>query len=413
MVARQGFFQRAQHLAAVLGVIHVDEVDDDDAAQVAQPQLPRHRLRRLQVGAEHGFFQVALADEGTGVHIDGGHRLGLVDHQITTGLERHLLVQRTDDFILHAKHVEDRAVAGVQLQLLVQHRHVLGDEGLELEEGLLGVHLHLVHVLADQVAHRTQRQAQVFIDDAARRRFTAPALDHVPHARQIGDVFRQRFGRLAFGVGAHDVAVAAMLGRYLGDQRLEPGAFGLVLDARRHTHHLRLRQQHQVTRGDADLRGQPCTLGADRVLDHLHHHVLPIAQQLDDRHRRRQRQRGCGFIDVRCHRRRSHHVVGVQERRALQPHFDERGLHARHHPLHLALVDVADHATAPTALDVQLLQHAVFDHRHACFARGDIHQNFFGHALHSPLSMELLAAPAVNADNNAAVCCNGSPITPE
>ncbi|MNV14097.1 hypothetical protein D3C71_1047710 [compost metagenome] len=397
----------------MLGVIHVDEVDDDDAAQVAQPQLARHRLCRLQIGAEHGFFQIALANERTGVHVDGGHRLGLVDDQITAGFERHLLVQRPDDLILHAKHVEDRAVAGVQLQLLVQHRHVLGDKGLELDEGFLGIHLHLVHVLADQITHRTQRQAQVFIDDAARRRFAAAALDHVPDARQIRDVFGQRFGRLALGIGTHDVAIAAMLGRDFGDQRLEPGTFGLVLDARRHADHLRLRQQHQVTRGNADLRGQARALGADRVLDHLHHHVLPVAQQLDNRHRRRQRQRGCGFIDIGGNRRRPHHIVGVQERRALQPHFDERGLHARHHPLHLALVDVADHATAPTALDVQLLQHAIFDHRHAGFARGHIHQNFFGHVLHSPLSMELPGAPAVNADNNAAVCCTGNPITPE
>ncbi|MNT00123.1 hypothetical protein D3C72_1345430 [compost metagenome] len=181
MVAGQRLFQRAQHLAPVLGIVHVDEVDDDDAAQVAQAQLPGHRLRGLQVGAEHRLFQVALAKERAGIDVDRGHRLGLVDHQIATRLQRYLLVQRTADLVLDPEHVEDRTITAVQLDLLGQHRHVLGHEGLQLGEGLLGVHLHLVHVLADQVAHRAQRQAQVFIDVAARRRLAATALDYVPH----------------------------------------------------------------------------------------------------------------------------------------------------------------------------------------------------------------------------------------
>ena len=69
----------------------------------------------------------------------------------------------------------------------------------------------------------------------------------------------------------------------------------------------------------------------------------------------------------------------MQERRAIQADLDERRLHPGHHPLHLALVDVADHATPPAALDVQLLQHAVLDHRHAGFARGDVDEDLFAH----------------------------------
>src|SRR3546814_4352009 len=78
----------------VLGVGHVDEVDDDDAAQVAQAQLPRDRLRGLQVGAVDGFLEVALAQERAGIDVDRGHRLGLVDDQVAAGLERDFLLQR-------------------------------------------------------------------------------------------------------------------------------------------------------------------------------------------------------------------------------------------------------------------------------------------------------------------------------
>jgi len=42
---------KLQHLLLVLGIMHVDEVDDNDATQIAQPQLPCNRL---------GCFQVVL-----------------------------------------------------------------------------------------------------------------------------------------------------------------------------------------------------------------------------------------------------------------------------------------------------------------------------------------------------------------
>src|SRR5690606_19051997 len=66
---------------------------------------------------------------------------------------------------------------------------------------------------------------------------------------------------------------------------------------------------------------------------------------------------------------------------ALQADLDERRLHAGHDPLHLALVDVADHAARPAAFDVQLLQHAVLDHGHARFAGGHVDQDFLGHGV--------------------------------
>ena len=414
MVLRQRLLQRAQHLATMLGIVHVDEVDDDDAAQVAQPQLARDRLRRFQVGAEDGFLEVALAEERTRVHVDRGHRLGLVDHQVTARLQRHLLVQRAADLVLHPVQVEDGALARIQFDAFGQHRHVLGDEGLQPLVGFLGIDLHLFHVLADEVAHRAQRQAEVFVQDAARGRFAAAAFDHVPDARQVGDVLGQRLDRLALGIGADDVPMSAVQAGQFGDGLLQAMTLGFVLDPCGHADHLGLRQQHQVARGDADLRGQPRALAADRVFDHLHDDVLPVAQQVHDRRGRRRGQGGLFAIDHGV-RRRTHDVVGVQEGGTLQPDFDERRLHARHHPLHLALVDVAHHAAAPAAFDVQFLQHAVLDHRHAGLARGDVDQDLFRHGVLP--QADAVAAVAVGwmpkPRSSFAVSCRGRPITAE
>src|SRR6185312_7004151 len=46
-VARKRALERGEHLLAVRLVLHVDEVDDDDAAQVPQAQVPRDRDRGL------------------------------------------------------------------------------------------------------------------------------------------------------------------------------------------------------------------------------------------------------------------------------------------------------------------------------------------------------------------------------
>ena len=387
----------------MLGIDHVDEVDDDDPAEVAQPQLPRHRLRGLEVGAVHRFLEVALAEEGTGIHVDRGHRLGLVDDQVATGLQRHFLFQRAADLVLDAVQVEDRTRAAVVLDLLRQFRHVLRGEVAQALAGLARVDLDLLHVAADQVAHRAQRQAEVLVHAAADLRRGGIVLDQLPRAPEVGDVLGQCVRRLSFRIGAHDVAVRVARRREFAHQRLQPRAFVLVLDAGGDADHPRTRQQHQVARGNADLGGQPRALAADRVLDHLHHDLGAVAQQFGDRdlhlHRRRGGGRVLAFAGVELGA--AEDVVGVQEGGALQADVDERRLHARHHPLHLALVDVADHPALAAALDVQLLQHAVLDHRDAGFARGHVDQQLLAHAINP------------NCFSSRDVSNSGRPITPE
>ena len=86
VVARQGFLEFLQHGIAVFLGVHVDIIADDDAAQVAQTQLPRDHLCGLQIGLEDGVVEIAQADETSGVHIHRGHGFGLVDDEIAAGL---------------------------------------------------------------------------------------------------------------------------------------------------------------------------------------------------------------------------------------------------------------------------------------------------------------------------------------
>ena len=72
--------QAVFHVALVAAAFHVDEVDYDQAAQVAQTHLSGDFVGGFQVGVERGSLDVAAACGACRVDVDGGERFGVVDH---------------------------------------------------------------------------------------------------------------------------------------------------------------------------------------------------------------------------------------------------------------------------------------------------------------------------------------------
>ena len=118
---------------------HVDKVHDDDAAQVAQPELPRNRLRRFQVGLENGFVKVARTDKAAGIHVHRGQRFGLVNDQVATRLELDPPPQRPGDFFVDVEQVKNRPLARVKLDFGQRGGHELGGKSLQLFKLLAGI----------------------------------------------------------------------------------------------------------------------------------------------------------------------------------------------------------------------------------------------------------------------------------
>jgi len=129
---------------------------------------------------------------------------------------------------------------------------------------------------------------------------------------------------------------------------------------------LLLRQIDQKTPGNADLRCQPRTLGAYRLLDHLHDQRLPFLQYLL-----------YGLFAIRP--ATFQHIGHMQECSALQADFDKGRLHARQYATDRSLVDIADQPEGTIAFDMQLLHDPLFRDRHAGFLRCYIDQNLFTH----------------------------------
>ena len=83
-VACQRLAKLVEHGVAVLLGIHIDEVDNDNAAEITQPQLARDHLRGLEIGFEYRIVKAAHADKAAGVDIHRGQRFSLIDDQIST-----------------------------------------------------------------------------------------------------------------------------------------------------------------------------------------------------------------------------------------------------------------------------------------------------------------------------------------
>ena len=84
LVARQRIFETLKYFAAIFANLHVDEVDHDDATDVAQSQLAGNFVGGLKVVGEHGFFKARLADVLTCVDVDDGQRFCVFNHERPT-----------------------------------------------------------------------------------------------------------------------------------------------------------------------------------------------------------------------------------------------------------------------------------------------------------------------------------------
>ena len=82
--------------------LHVDEVDDDQAGEVAQAKLTGDLVGRLEIGAERGVFDIVLARRAARVDVDRDQRLGLVDDDVAARLQRHLIGEHRVELRLDA-----------------------------------------------------------------------------------------------------------------------------------------------------------------------------------------------------------------------------------------------------------------------------------------------------------------------
>ena len=99
----------------VLRLVQVDEIDDDNAPQIAQAQLAGDLLRSRQIDVHGGLLLVVLGLGAVArIDVDDVHRLGMLDDQVGAAAQRDVLGEERLDLLRDVEVVEDRDVAPVK-----------------------------------------------------------------------------------------------------------------------------------------------------------------------------------------------------------------------------------------------------------------------------------------------------------
>ena len=97
----------------MLGVLHIDKVDNDYATQIAHTDLPRRGRSGFEIGFIDGLLKIAMPHKGASVYIYGGHGLGLIYNQMSTRFEGHIPLQRLANFVFDPMEIKQRALARI------------------------------------------------------------------------------------------------------------------------------------------------------------------------------------------------------------------------------------------------------------------------------------------------------------
>ena len=379
----------AHHLVverlAVLRLVQVDEVDDDDAAQVAQAQLAGDLLRRGQIDVERRLLLVVLGLGAVArIDVDHVHGLRALDDQVGAAAQRHVFGEERLDLLRNIEVVEDRHVALVELDDL---RHLGVDR---------------LHVVADVVEHRLVIDGDLrerVVQRIANDRVGAAHLAHEQRGRRLAaDVLH----RLAPAVDLRpdvvlDILVLGLDGRRadnhaeVGRQHRRRDALQTLLLLRRadllRQEHLRGEgYQHHVAPRKRYVGRKARSLGRNGLLGHLHHHRLPhfevgadLALLVDGRiefHGLHAQAPLAGLMRVHeplQRRKLRSEVEVVDESVFFVPYIDECRVQTRHDLAHLAQIDVAHGESGLALLLVQFDEHPILAQRDRDLRRIDIY----------------------------------------
>ena len=201
-IAAQVAFQARFNLAPVLGHAHIDQVVDDDSAQVAQAQLPGDFINGFTVGVVGVGFTIACTAALATVHIDRHHGFGLINHQRAARRQGHFARVNLLNLPFNAERFEDwRNAVVVQKPRRVDRRHHL-QEGLGAREGAFAVHHDGVDAVVGDVADGSNQQIAFRVKGAGRAGGAHASLHGLPQALQINGV------ALQFSLGAIEAGSA-------------------------------------------------------------------------------------------------------------------------------------------------------------------------------------------------------------
>ena len=194
------------NLALVARAVHVDEVDDNQTAGIADAQLACDLGGGFKIGIERGVFDVAALGRLRRVDVDGGQRFSLVDDDRATGRQTHRALERILDLRFNLKARKQRHSVLIQLELAQIIRHHLLNELASVVVEFLVIDQDLADIIAQVVAQRADDELGFLINQERCRARSRSFSDRLPQLQQIIEIPLQLFGFTAHACGADDQA---------------------------------------------------------------------------------------------------------------------------------------------------------------------------------------------------------------
>ena len=192
----------------VFARFHVDEIGDNETADVAQPHLPGDFVRRLQIGLKDGALHVFAAFVPAGIDIDRDESFGLVDHDVSAARQPDLAVESLLDLFVDAVFFEDMLLFLVELDAFLRARGNLRDQFLHPLDGGKIVANHRIYLLGKKIAHRALDEIGFLEKLVGRALCLHVFLNVVPLLEQQMEIADKKARALAGADGADDDAHA-------------------------------------------------------------------------------------------------------------------------------------------------------------------------------------------------------------
>src|ERR1017187_6266823 len=380
LVAAQALAHAVVDLLAVAPGFHVNEVEHDEAAHVAQAELPGDFLGGFEVDLEDKRLLILAALVAAGVDVNRHERLGFINDDVAAALQMHLAGEGVLQLLADAKAVEDRLRLAVKHDLLGGARGNLRDHLAHPFARLGRVHDDALDILGEKIAHGAFDQIGFLKNTGGHRLLLDFLGNFVPFFEQQREIAHEITKLLAFAGGAHDHTHAVGNVQFAQDV-LEALALLGIFNLAGNAGLVGVRQQHEETSRQHDVGRDARTFRADGAFRNLHDDVRAGrvetrnvllrdlrtvaalgAFTLDDFH--------AGVELVR------HDVPIMQERIFLEADVHERGFESVFEVAHAALENAADEAFLGGALDVELFEFFILRHRDARFERLGIDDDF-------------------------------------
>ena len=258
---------------AVLGLGHIDKVDDDYTSHVAQAQLACYLFGTLDVDLKGGIFlAVARFDVVAAIDVDDVHSFGVLNVEVDSRADGYDAAKRAAYIALHAEGFEDGGFQFIEFHDVFFARAHLADTLSHLGVEFRGIDGDGIEVVGQKVADEGRGGVEFgvyFAWGTDALKFFGHLLPAVEELAEVGVEFGHAF---AFGHCADDDA--EVLWADALQQAAEPVALGRASDFLRDGYFIAEWAEHEVVASYRDVARQFWAFGGDGFFRDLHQYGL-------------------------------------------------------------------------------------------------------------------------------------------